>query len=93
MPIYEYKCKGGHLNERFENMKDRHPNWVRCSVCGGHARRILSIINIQPVMHEYLDRGMGRVIKGRTHLRQVQRELGCVDADIKTMQPKTDWQP
>jgi putative FmdB family regulatory protein len=91
VPIYEYECKGGHLNERFAKMTDHHPLRVRCSVCGGHARRIVSHTNIQPVMHEYLDRGMGKVIKGRTHLREVQKQLGCVDADIPAMKPSTSW--
>ena len=91
MPIYEYECKGGHVEERFFNMMDRHPMRVRCAVCGGHARRIVSHTNIQPVIHEYHDKGMGRVVKGRTHLRELQRELGCVDADVSSMKPSTSW--
>ena len=66
---------------------------VRCSVCGGHARRIVSNINIQPVIHEYFDHGMGKVVKGRTHLRGLQKELGCVDADLKAMTPSTGFNP
>jgi putative FmdB family regulatory protein len=91
VPIYEYECKSGHPEERFYGMNDRHPLRVRCSVCGKHARRVVSHTNIQPVIHEYLDRGMGKVIKGRTHLREVQKQLGCVDADVKSMQPTTSW--
>jgi putative FmdB family regulatory protein len=91
VPIYEYECKRGHHEERFAKMSDRHPLRVRCSACGGHARRVVSHTNIQPVIHEYLDRGMGKVIKGRTHLREVQRELNCVDANPSSMKPSTGW--
>jgi putative FmdB family regulatory protein len=91
VPIYEYECKSGHLNERWMRMIDHHPLRVRCSVCRTWAKRIMSHTNIQPVIHEYLDHGMGRVIKGRTHLREVQRELNCVDADPRSMKPSTSW--
>jgi putative FmdB family regulatory protein len=93
VPIYEYECKScGHVEERWFRMNDHHPKKVRCSVDGKMARRVVCTnTNIQPVMHEYLDRGMGKVIKGRTHLREVQKQLGCVDADVKSMQPTTSW--
>ena len=71
-------------------MSEERPPTVRCKTCRKKARRVFAH-SVLPVIHEYFDCGMGRVVKGRSHLREVQRELGCVDADVKAMKPSTGW--
>jgi hypothetical protein len=87
VPLYEYRCEAGHSQDRFFHPEDPKPRVVRCKTCRRRARRVFSL-SVQPLIYEYYDRGMGRVIKGRTHLREVQRELGCADADIGGMKPR-----
>lgn len=73
-------------------MSEHHPSRVRCSRCGRQAKRIVSNTFVQPVINEYFDVGLNRPIKGRTHLRDVQRELGVVDAaPLKDMKPSAGW--
>lgn len=41
MPLYQYRCGKGHLDERVFRV-DRKPETIRCSLCGSRAKSVIA---------------------------------------------------
>lgn len=78
MPMYEFGCPNGHVVEHFFRMNDERPATIPCE-CGAESKRIFSLAGIVPDFPEHYNISLGRVVKGRQHLRQLQKQLGCHD--------------
>lgn len=77
MPLYDFSCEQGHVTEKFFGMNDEKS--TECSTCGGPTRRIFALAGVVPDFPEHFNISLGRVVKGRQHLRQLQKQLGCHD--------------
>ena len=76
-PLYDFECEKGHVTERLFRMDDVKS--TDCSTCGGPTRRIFSRAAVVDDFPEHMNISLGRVVKSRAHLKQLQKELGCQD--------------
>jgi putative FmdB family regulatory protein len=79
MPAYPYRCDQGHETDVFFHMADTKPPVVACESCGQPAKRAVVLPRVQGDIPEHFNETLGMAVRGRTHLKQIQREQGCQD--------------
>lgn len=79
MPFYPYFCEQGHESEAFFHMKDDKPGSVACETCGRPAKRAIVVPIVNGDIPEHYNPSLGTAVRGRTHLKSLQRELGTSD--------------
>jgi len=95
MPTYIYTCKNGHDLEEFRPI-DRRNEACTCSECAEDMTRNtgleLASQQLIPDIPEHFNQSTMCGIRGRTHLRQIQRERGLSDYDPnENGGPPSDW--
>lgn len=95
MPTYLYTCRNGHDLEEARPIENRNERCA-CPECGEDMTRneALELASQQhiPEIPEHFNLSTNCVIRGRTHLRQIQRERGLSDYDPKEHGgPPSDW--
>jgi putative FmdB family regulatory protein len=89
MPNYEYACEKGHRTEIFRHMKDKHPSLVKCGSCPRLASRIFAAPVVVDDFPEHFNVSMGTVVKNRAHHKQLQKERGLQDYEVRREGPMT----
>ena len=95
MPTYIYTCANGHDLEEVREIDNRNER-CPCKECGEDMTRneALEIASQQliPDIPEHWNRSMDCHVRGRTHLKRIQRTRGLSDYDPKEHNgPPTDW--
>ena len=90
MPFYPYKCNAGHETDRFYKMSDTRPSSIRCA-CGRSARRQIVLPQLITDIPEHFNTSLGKPVKSRAHLRQLQQQHGCQDVEGGVPDPPSDW--
>lgn len=98
MPLYDYKCKDGHLTEGWNKVADRHDSPL-CDVCKGETElTISSPSNVNPDIEPFqctgFDHDMQETAKTRTpryfrSRKHMNDELKARGLSIAN--PKTRW--
>lgn len=79
MPIYEYRCRDGHMTDEYRTVEDRHLP-VACRVCGQHAAKIISRIgHAVPDIAGYRSVVTGQWIGSRSTHRAHLRQHGLIE--------------
>jgi len=79
MPLYPYRCEAGHESDEFFHMQDEKPWAIPCATCGQPATRAVVLPTIRADIPEHFNETLGMTVRGRTHLKTLQHDLGCQD--------------
>lgn len=88
MPVYEYRCAGGHRFERFLKLESyKEPQ--SCSECGQIAEKLISAPFIRPDITPFRSPIDDRWIDSRAQRREDMLRNGCVEWDADRTQEQS----
>lgn len=97
MRLYCYQCPSGHKLEEYREVDDRNTP-ATCGECGKPAERdrcteiLEGALECTPDVEHHFNLSMMCEVKGREHLRRLQRDRGMSDYDPKEHGgPPSDW--
>lgn len=76
-PVYEYICECGMEWESYNTVENR--DGETCD-CGKHANRKMSV-TAKPVVYEYYNRGLGKMVTGPKQKSKLMKELGVEESN------------
>lgn len=99
MPLFDFQCAAGHIFEDFLAVKKDYPREVPCVTpgCKLAAKRLVSMPGPPSGALEkndipaHFNGAFGTVVKGRKHMKELQRKHGTQDwRPVKGQEPVKD---
>ena len=75
MPLYEFTCTCGHVEDEFRPMADRNLAKT-CGACGLTMERVITAYRAIGDVAPYYDENLESWVKSKQHRKQVMREKG-----------------
>lgn len=83
MPLWDYKCDNGHVEEHLVWVGEECPRWLKCATCGENTRIQLPLVartaNRWGDTNGGYNKHLGQHVSNSMHREKILREKGLVD--------------
>ena len=83
MPLWDYKCDNGHVEEHIFLAGENNPRWMKCETCGENTRVQLPLVsrtaNRWGDTNGGYNKHLGQHVSNSMHREKILREKGLVD--------------